>query len=183
MYCIPLFFVLLSPQGQAIPIGARVEARLESTVKTGSSVQGEKVLAVVVKPLRVAGETVVPEGSRLNGRIETIEAGSRSSPGRVRLVFREIDITDGRRVSTWITESYTAMAPRRGRRYVLWMGLGGAAGAFVGGTAARVSGILGGTLIGFIVANNSGGDKLPDLTLPSGRLLHLRVGEETNVGP
>jgi hypothetical protein len=183
MYRISLFLILLFPPPQAIPVGTRVEARLESTIKTGSSAMGERVVADLVKPIRLVNQTVVPAGSRLNGRIETIEAGSPSTPGRVRLVFREIEMADGRLASTWITESYSATPPRRGRRYLLSMGLGGAAGAFIGGTAARVSGILGGTLIGFIIASNTGTASLPDLTLPSGRVLHLQVGEETKVGP
>jgi hypothetical protein len=183
MYSISIFLMLLVPLPQAVPVGTRVEARLESTIKTGSSAPGESVIASLVKPIRLANQTIVPAGSRLSGRIETIEAGSQSSPGRVRLVFREIDLKDGRRAATWITESYSAPPPRRGRRYLLSMGLGGAAGALIGGTAARVSGILGGALIGFIVASNTGGANLPDLTLPSGRVLHLQVGEETIVGP
>lgn len=175
--------LMVTPLPQAIPVGTPVEARLESTIKTGSSANGERVVADLVKPIQLVNQTVVPAGSRLNGRIETIEAASQSAPGRVRLVFREIELTDGRRISTWITESYSTMPPRRGRRYVLSMALGGGAGALIGGTAARVSGILGGTLIGFIVASNTGSASLPDLTLPSGRVLHLRVGEETVVGP
>jgi hypothetical protein len=58
------------------------------------------------------------------------------------------------------------------------MGAGGAAGAFIGGKAARVAGVLGGALIGFVIAGNSGNDKLPDLTLKPGQTLHLQLGED-----
>jgi hypothetical protein len=171
----------LLPQAQSLPAGTRVEARLESPVKTGTSAAGQDIHAVLARPIRLADRTVVPEGSRLDGRIETIEAAGRSGQGRVRLVFREIELRDGRHVSTWITESYAASLPNRRRRFVLWMGFGSAAGALISGTAARVSGILGGGLIGFIIAANSADSPPPDLTLSPGRILHLRLGEDTVV--
>ncbi len=58
------------------------------------------------------------------------------------------------------------------------MGTGGATGALIGGRAARAAGVLGGALLGFILANNSGGGKLPDLTLKPGNRLHLKLGED-----
>jgi hypothetical protein len=57
------------------------------------------------------------------------------------------------------------------------MGAGATAGAFIGGGAARTAGVLGGTLIGFVVANNSGIGK-QDVTLKRGGLLHLKLGED-----
>ena len=68
--------------------------------------------------------------------------------------------------------------PRRGLRYTLYMGTGGVTGALIGGRAARAAAILGGALLGFIVADNSGGGKLPDLTLKPGHRLHLKFGED-----
>jgi hypothetical protein len=48
----------------------------------------------------------------------------------------------------------------------------------IGGKAARTTGIIGGTLVGFIIAANYGGANLPDLTLRPGQLLHLQLGED-----
>jgi hypothetical protein len=146
-------------------------------VQTATSNSGDAIVAVVAEPIRAAGRIMVPEGSRLNGRIETIEPASRTSEGRVRLVFREIQFPDGRTVSTWITNAYSASPPKRGLRYLLYMGVGGGAGAFIGGKAARVTGIIGGTLVGFVIAGNSDG-KHPDLTLRPGQLLRLQLGED-----
>jgi hypothetical protein len=171
---LPFFFGV---QSGLVPAGTRVDARLESTVQTATSNSGDAIVAVVAEPIRAAGRIVVPEGSRLNGRVETIEAASRSSEGRVRLVFREIQFPDGRTVATWITNSYSAPTPKRGLRHLLYMGVGGGAGAFIGGKAARVTGIIGGTLVGFIIASNSD-DSPPDLTLRPGRLLRLELGED-----
>jgi hypothetical protein len=58
------------------------------------------------------------------------------------------------------------------------MGIGAAAGAAIGGKAVRTTGIIGGTLVGFIIAANYGGANLPDLTLRPGQMLHLQLGED-----
>ena len=134
-----------------------MEARLESAVGTGTSSVGDRVVATVTKPVFAADGTVIPQGSRLYGRIETLQAATASNEGRVRLVFRELELPGGLRCQTWITESFAASPPSRGLRYILYMGAGGATGALIGGRAARAAGVLGGTLLGFIVANNSGG--------------------------
>src|SRR4051794_1788623 len=107
--CRSLILILaLLPQAPSLPLGTRIEARLESAIRTSSSAVGEDVFAVLTKPIRLESRTIVPEGTRLDGRIETIVAANRSTQGRVRLVFREMEFQDGLRVSTWITESYSA---------------------------------------------------------------------------
>ena len=179
------FFLLLAaldPQtGPTVPAGTRLEAKLESSVKTARSEVGDDVTAVVTTPLGVASKVLVPRGSRLSGRVETIQAATGATEGRVRLVFREIELPDGRHLSTWITNSFGAPAPKRTLRYVLLMGGGGAAGGFVGGKAARAAGILGGTLAGFIIAGNKDDSVLPDLTLRSGQTIHLQLGEDLTI--
>lgn len=87
-------------------------------------------------------------------------------------------MADGRQISAWITNSFAASTPKRTLRYVLFMTVGGAAGSFVGGKAARVAGILGGTLAGFVIAETSSKPTLPDLTLKPGQTLHLQLGED-----
>jgi len=151
--------------------GTPVQAKLQSIVKTDLSRPGDEVVAVVTDPIRV-------QGSRLNGRVETIQAATHTTEGRVRLVFREIEFPDGRRASTWITNSFSASPPKRNRRYFIFVGIGGAGGGLIGGKAARVAGIIGGGLIGFVLAGNSGNIKLPDLTLKPGQVLHLELGED-----
>ncbi len=183
MYLLSFFLVLLLPQGTPVPAGTRVEARLQSYVNTRTSVVGNEVLAVLTKPLAAGGIAVAGSGSRLHGRIETISGATQSSAGRVRIVFRELELQDGRRTPVWITESYAASGPNRTVRSLLYSGAGGIAGALIGGRRMRAAGAIGGGLIGFIVAINSGGAKLPDLTLKRGQPLHLRLGEDLLLEP
>jgi hypothetical protein len=173
--------LLLTAQGlttSSIPAGTSVRARLESPVETATSNAGDAVVAIMTQPLRREGKIIVPEGSRLNGRVETVSSATQTSEGRVRLAFRDIQFPDGRTTSTWITHSFSASPPKRKLRYGLYMGIGAAAGAMIGGKSARTAGIIGGTLAGFVIAGNSESDKLPDLVLKPGRMLTLRLGED-----
>ena len=182
VFSLVLFFLLLDPQSASvIPAGTRVEAKLESGVKTSRSAVGDDVTATVTIPVRGTSEVVVPRGSRLNGRVETVQAATRENQGRVRLVFREIELPDGRHIPTWITNAYEARGTHRARRYILWMGSGAAAGGLIGGKTARVAGVLGGLVVGFLVASNADDANLADLKLRPGQTLHLRLGEDTTV--
>jgi uncharacterized caspase-like protein len=184
MRAIPALVILLSTgprQSAHVPAGTRVEARLESVIQTATSNTGDSVVAVLAEPVRAAGKIVVPQGSRLNGRVETIQAATRANEGRVRLAFREIAFPDGRTVSTWITNAFSASPPKRNLRYVLYMGIGATAGGLIGGKTARVTGIIGGTLAGFVIAGASGNGKLPDLVLKRGKRIPLVFGEDLQI--
>jgi hypothetical protein len=174
-----IFMLACQPaQSALIPAGTRVDARLETSVHTATSNSGEAVLAVLTESIRSDGKIVVPSGTRLNGRIETIEPATETTEGRVRIAFREIQFPDGRRVSAWITNSFSASPPKTKLRYALYTGLGAVAGGLIGGNRARVSGILGGTIVGLVIAGNSGNGKLSDLKLKPGRVLRFRIGED-----
>ena len=178
MHVLPVVLIMLLPQSPKVPSGSRVEARLQSLINTNSSKTGSEVVAVLTKPLFAGNVRVVPQGSRLLGRVETIAAASESGAGRVRIVFREIEFPDGHRTQVWITDSFMASPPKRILRYFLYTGAGGAAGALVGGSRLRVGASLGGALTGFILAMNADDAKPPDLTMRPGRILHLRLGED-----
>ena len=153
---------------QSIPAGTRITARLETTVNTAASQQGDEISAAVVKGL--------PGGSRLRGRIETIQAARRDGEGRVRLVFREIEFANGERVQTWITNSFAAGTPKRTLRYIVYTATGATAGAAAGGKRARIAGLLGGTIFGFIIAGRP--DPGPkNLTLKAGQQIRLELSE------
>ena len=178
MHSLPLVLMLLLSQSSMARAGTRVEAKLQSTVDTRTSKVGDEVAAVLVKPILAENATLVPRGSRLHGRIETITAATQSDEGRFRIVFREIEFADGRRTATWITDSFAASPPNRTLRYFLFPGIGGAIGALAGGSRLRATAGIGGALIGFIIAMDTGNGTRPDVTLPAGRILHLQLGED-----
>ena len=166
----------------AVPAGTLIKARLESVVNTSTSEAGDGVVAVVVQQIKSADTIVVPRGSRLHGRVETVQHATRADEGRVRLVFRELELVDGQRLQTWITNSFTAKAPRRKTRYVVSMGAGAGAGGLIGGKTGRVAGIIGGLLTGFIVAGSNASPGLRDLTLNVGQQIRLELGQDLSAG-
>jgi hypothetical protein len=177
-------FLFLGAQGQlyVVPAGTSVSARLESRVQTATSNAGDLITAVLADSIRIGDRVVVPQGSRLNGRVETVEAADSVSQGRVRLVFRELRLPDGRPMSTWITNSFSASMPNRKRRYVLNVAIGSVVGALIGGKSARTAGVLGGALIGFVIAGNADdGGKLRDLELKPDQRIRLQLQQELRV--
>jgi hypothetical protein len=147
-------------------------------VNTGTSKTGEAVVAVVTSPLREASTIVVPRGSRLNGRVETIQAATHTEEGRMRLVFRDIQFPDGHHVSTWITNSFEAPMPKRKLRYALFMTLGAAGTGAAAGRSGRVAGAIGGALVGYVLAGLGDDSDRSNLTLRSGKTLHLEFRED-----
>ena len=169
-----VLFLQLPP---SIPAGALITAKLERPVNTASSQQGDEIVAAVAKNVVHGGAVAVPRGSLLRGRIETIQSARNGTEGRVRLVFREIEFPNGRRLQTWITNSFAAGPPKRNARYIVYTAAGAATGALLGGKTARVAGILGGVIAGFVIAGrNDSGPK--DLTLRAGQRIQLELGED-----
>jgi len=173
-----ILLLFQTPESPKVRAGTAVSARLETLVDSSTAIAGDAVVARVTEPVRIAERIVIPQESVLNGRVETVQSATDEVEGRFRLVFREIQFSDGRRVPTWITDSFSASPPKRKLRYVLFTGIGAAAGSLVGGSAARVSGLLGGTLVGYLIAANSNDGNRSDLKLKPGRRLHLKFGED-----
>src|SRR4029079_9346321 len=108
--------VMFFQRPQSMPAGAVITARLQTAVNTASSQQGDEIVAAAVRGL--------PEGSRLHGRVETVQAARQDAEGRVRLVFREVELPNGARVQTWITNSFSAPTPKRTLKYLLYTATG-----------------------------------------------------------
>jgi len=171
-----IMFAVLA-QSQPVPAGTRVNAKLETAVRTDQSVVGDSVTAVLNESLEIRDKVIVPEGSRLHGRVETIQRGRVGSVGWLRLVFREIHMPDGRRVPTWITNSFHAPPQRRIVRYLTFIGIGAAGGALIGGDKSRTTGVLGGILGGFLLSANTG-HGVRNLTLKVGQDIWLQLGQD-----
>jgi hypothetical protein len=178
-----LMAFLLFQAPPSVPAGTAITAKLEQAVNTASSRAGDEIVAVVARSVVHAGSIAVPEGSLLLGRIETIQPARREVEGRVRLLFREIEFANGARVATWITSSFVAKTPNRTARYIAYTAIGAAAGGLAGGKKARVAGILGGTIVGFVIAGSRNAAGASDLTLRAGQEIELRFGEDLVVGP
>ena len=130
------------------------------------------VLSRRVRPVHVRERAQRP---RQLGRIAAA-GGEREHPGRDRAADLVL-LAQHRDQRGQLVGLLEAREQHRAWRYAVFMGAGATAGAFIGGGTARTAGVLGGTLIGFIVANNSGNGK-EDVTLKRGEMLHLKFGED-----
>src|SRR4051812_46296468 len=116
MTVLPSLLICLLLQAVPLPAGTAIDARLESAIKTATSAIGDEVFAVMTHPVRGPSQVIIPKGARLTGRVEIIQQATADNEGRVRIVFREIRLPDGRNFRTWITDSFQAMPPKQNRR-------------------------------------------------------------------
>jgi type F conjugative transfer system protein TrbI len=177
MFAVFLVALALWAADDTIPAGTTIQAKLETSLNTAMSEVGDPVAAILPQDISRAGKIVVPRGSRLLGRVETIQHGTPTAAGRIRLLFREVEFPNGQRLNAWITNSFDAPAPRRNARYVIFMTAGALGGALIGGSHARVGGAIGGLLAGFVIAGSRDA-KAQDLTLRSGQEIRLQFGED-----
>jgi len=68
-----LFLVSFSVLGQELPSGTIIEARFSSPSGSSISHRGDAVTATVIAPVTLGGRIVIPQGSTLNGSVETVE--------------------------------------------------------------------------------------------------------------
>jgi hypothetical protein len=67
-----LLLSISSLKNRVAPVGAQLHIRLTSTVGSYASIVGSAVSAVLITPVMVDGETVLPAGSTLSGRVKTV---------------------------------------------------------------------------------------------------------------
>lgn len=177
-----LLMIFTGVQPSVVPAGTRVSATMQTEVGTDTSGIGDTVIALVNSPIQVADHTVVPKGSRLHGRVELVRAATVDLEGWMRLVFREIQFADDFRVSTWMTNSFTATQPRHIARNIIYAGLGAAAGALIGRGRSRTAAVLGGVFGGFILSTNTGRGAR-DVNLKTGDTIWLQLGQDLTLPP
>jgi hypothetical protein len=175
-----LAFLFIHPVfvfGQTIAAGRTIDVRLEHSVTTKTASVGNSVVARVDGALKDGSAIVVPSGSRLHGRVEFVERKSVTDDGSLRLLFSRFELPDGRSIETLASASFRMDKPRGKKDYVVAMFSFAAIGAFLGGRNKRVSGGLGGAIVGLLVIENKHRFGR-DLTLRAGRTIQLRLSAD-----
>ncbi len=75
----------------AVEPGTRLEGTLENSIDIKKSRVGDQVIVRTTKPVKQHGETVVPKGSRLIGRIADVRQQTGKSGSRLQMVFDRIE--------------------------------------------------------------------------------------------
>jgi hypothetical protein len=94
-----LLLSLGSMENRVAPVGTQLHIRLTSTVGSYSSTVGSPVRAVLIAPVIVDGETVIPARSPLAGIVKTVTRvglGIRHETAGLDLEFRELAGPDGK---------------------------------------------------------------------------------------
>ncbi|HYO46073.1 MAG TPA: hypothetical protein VEY33_05235 [Gemmatimonadota bacterium] len=151
------------PEGEAtaavtLPAGrTQVFVTASTRVTTDASQAGEPVEAVTAEPVVVNGEVVIPEGSSVRGRIESVDPGE--YPLRrpsIEIVYDRIETPDGRVIpieARTSGEVGTVVQHPRGdhdrmRNVLLGAGVGAGVGGATGGKRGALLGAIAGAAMG-----------------------------------
>jgi len=81
------------PSEITIPAKTEIEVRLDQSIATNRVVSGDPFSATVATPVLVSGQTVIPEGSPVQGKIISVhEAGRLKGVAELRLALESVDV-------------------------------------------------------------------------------------------
>src|SRR5829696_2843474 len=84
---------------RALQPGEVVALRMDTGLNSKSSRAGDRFTATVFEPVVVDGDTVVPTGTKVEGRVTSVEPAKRlSRSGTIAVEFDKIVYKDGRSV-------------------------------------------------------------------------------------
>jgi hypothetical protein len=131
-----------------IAAGTRFQAKLDSSLDSGSSKLGDRIEATITEPIIANGAEVIPAGSRLIGQITKVESAKHfkfGANGSIGFKFSTIETTDGRKIplqasiadksQVKLVGGSTAGRVGKGLGYT---GVGAGGGALVGATVGAV---------------------------------------------
>jgi hypothetical protein len=131
----------------SIPAGTPISVRLQSSVSTASARSGDKFEAVVDEPVMVSGETMIPKGTAVTGRVVTAQSGGHlHKVSYLRLTLSSIAL-DGKAVPVQ-TSSLSLAGKSHNKRNLMLIGGGAGGGALIGALAGGGKGALIGSAVG-----------------------------------
>ena len=180
-----------STRSYLVPEGTRIQVRLESTLNSRTSRQGDRFTVRVVESVQVRGKEAIPVGTTVEGRVgEVRQAGRIKGRAEVNLSYERLIFPNG--VSETIIASQaelddtqeedmdrregTVLGPSTRKRNAAEIGAGAAIGAGIGAIAGgRKGAVIGagaGGLIGLVDVLRRGGK---EIEIPAGTLMVIRL--------
>lgn len=177
-----------TPRLYAVPVGTRFRVRINETLSSKTARVGDTFTATVTEPVYSStGVLVVPEGSVLSGRVDTVaRAAKGGKPGTIDVSFRRLRTPNGtsRVINGSMTDlnaddaktdnEGTVSGDRMKHRKLIFIGGGAGGGAILGAAIGGGKGALIGGLLG------AGGGFLGQ-KLTKGEEAEVRSGTEFGV--
>jgi len=192
--CLLLASMLAAQTSPSVPSGTALMVRLDTTLATFSNKAGDPFRASLTQPVVVNGQTVIPAGSIVEGRLTKVNAPRRISgkptigilPEAVILptgerYYLDATLTDTSVKGTDVNNEGQFKGSGHDRRDTIEQGAGTAGGMLVGGLVGGPVGILvggaigaGGTTTHWLVRRRSA-------VLPAGTQLTLELNRPMNM--
>ena len=151
-----------APRLFTVPTGKRIRVRMNDELSSKTARVGDRFTVTVREPVySTTGAVVIPEGSELIGRVDSVtRAQKKGRPGALDVSFIQVALPNGtkRAISGSLSElnaddaksdnEGTARGDRMKHRKLIWYGGGTAGGAILGAAVGGGKGALVGALLG-----------------------------------
>jgi hypothetical protein len=154
--------VVRAPALYRLDVGTNIRVRMNGTLSSKTARVGDRFKTTVTEPVySTNGVVVIPVGSTVNGRVDTVTAARKGgNPGQIGVSFISVQLPNGavRAINGSLTDlnTKTAKSDNEGgasgdkmkNRKIIFIGGGGAGGAVLGGAIGGGKGALIGGIIG-----------------------------------